>query len=229
MKKYEFNKIDDNFYSIEQDGVRSFMIIGEYVLLIDSGRGGNNLLGQVRNYSDKPIKIVYTHADGDHTGDASDFTNRFMHPSEFDYFHSKSERPIPMNPVWEGEVIEVDNYKFEVILIPGHTPGSIALLEREKRFLIGGDSLQPGPIYMFGQGRNFYAFKSSMIKLQQYLDKFDYIYASHHQLKVPSNIINQLLEGADKMIKGEVLGTPEPKFEGKAKLYEVDGVAFFAK
>jgi len=229
LKKFNFNEIESSFYSIEQDGVRSFMIIGDYILLIDSGRGGNNLLSQVRNYSDKPIKIVYTHADGDHTGDAHDFNDRYMHPSEFEYYYSKSSNPVPMNALWEGEVVKIKDFRFEVISIPGHTPGSIALLDRKKRILIGGDSLQPGPIYMFGPGRNFHAFKASMIKLQKYLSEFDYIYASHHQLKVTSSIISLLLKGAENMIAGKVEGEPEPRFEGKAKLYETNGVSFFAK
>src|SRR6056297_404002 len=182
------------------------MIIGDYILLIDSGRGGNNLLSQVRNYSDKPIKIVYTHADGDHTGDAHDFNDRYMHPSEFEYYYSKSSNPVPMNALWEGEVVKIKDFRFEVISIPGHTPGSIALLDRDHRIMIGGDSLQPGPIYMFGPGRNIYAFRTSMIKMQALLKYVDWIYSSHHQLKVEATIVNQLLDGAEKMIAGVLVG-----------------------
>lgn len=229
MKKFEFNKINDGFYSIEQEGVRSFMFVGDYILLVDSGRGGDNLLDQVREFSDLPIKIIYTHADGDHTGDAKDFDNRFMHPCEFDYYYSKNDDPVLMRPIWESESIEVGDYKFEVILIPGHTPGSIALLDREHRIMIGGDSLQPGPIYMFGPGRNFSAFRASMIKMQALLKYVDWIYSSHHQLKVEATIVNQLLDGAEKMIAGLLVGEPQERFDGEVKLYQADGVSFFAK
>ncbi len=229
MIKFEFNKINDGFYSIEQDGVRSFMFVGDYILLVDSGRGGNQLLNQVKDFSDLPIKMIYTHADGDHTGDAKDFENRFMHPSEFDYYNSKTPNPVPMNAIWEGEIIEIGKYSLEAVLIPGHTPGSIGLLDRNHKIMIGGDSLQPGPIYMFGPGRNFNAFRESMIKMQGLLKDLDWIYSSHHQLKVPSSIVNQLLKGSEKMIAGILEGKPEERFDGKAKLYTTDGVAFFAK
>ncbi len=56
--------------------------------------------------------------------------------------------------LWEGTVIDLGFWKFEVILTPGHTPGSIMLLDREKRLLISGDTIQAGDIYMFGPGRN---------------------------------------------------------------------------
>lgn len=35
-------------------------------------------------------------------------------------------------PLWEGTVIDLGFWKFEVILTPGHTPGSIMLLDRGK-------------------------------------------------------------------------------------------------
>lgn len=43
-------------------------------------------------------------------------------------------------------------YHFEVVLIPGHTPGSIALWEKEKRFLISGDSVTNATTFLFGRG-----------------------------------------------------------------------------
>jgi glyoxylase-like metal-dependent hydrolase (beta-lactamase superfamily II) len=229
MEKFDFNEIQTNFYSIEQGLVRSFMIIGDKnILLIDTGLGGNQLLMQVRKFSDLPIKVIYTHADMDHVGDAGDFEQRFMHPSEFDYYYEKTTEPIPMKAVWEGDVIEIGKYRFEVVLLPGHTPGSIGLLDREHRMMIGGDSIQSGPIFMFGPGRNFRAFRSSLIKMQGLLNDIDWIYSSHYHLKVPVSIVNQLLAGTDKMLSGEVQGEPEPRFDGKVKCYRTDGIAFFA-
>jgi len=230
MERFEFRKIDNGFFSIEQDGVRSFMLLDDkYVLLIDSGRGGNNLFRQVREHSHLPVKMIYTHADVDHTGDADDFPIRFMHPSEFDYYESKNEAPVTMQPIWEGDKVTVGDYHFEVVLIPGHTPGSIALLDRKHRIMIGGDSLQPGPIYMFGPGRNFNAYHASMLKMQEMIKDIDWIYPSHHDLRVPATIVNQLLAGAEKMLAGEVEGEPVERFNGRAKVYHTDGVAFLAK
>jgi glyoxylase-like metal-dependent hydrolase (beta-lactamase superfamily II) len=113
-------------------------------------------------------------------------------------------------------------------LIPGHTPGSIALLEKEKRFLIGGDSIQTGKIFMFGNGRNFDAFRASMMKLKGRLSEFDTVYASHNALSVDSNTVNLLYMGAGKVMEGMVEGRPEERFDGKVKGYETDGVAFYA-
>ena len=93
--------------------------------------------------------------------------------------------PVEMIPIWEGDGLDIGTFSFEVILIPGHTPGSIALLEPDKKFLIGGDSIQTGgSIFMSGPGRNFESFRASMAKLEEYIDEFDVVYSSHNDLKV---------------------------------------------
>lgn len=229
MQNYTTNKIRQGFYSIEQGFVRSFLIEGDKeALLIDTGVGDGNLKEYVEEITKLPVTVIFTHADGDHVGAAGKFERRFMHPCEFDYYKSKNEKTVPMEPIWEGDVIDLGSYCFEVILIPGHTPGSIALLEKEKRFLIGGDSIQIGAIFMFGNGRDFDAYRASMRKLQGRLEEFDTVYASHNALSMEANTVNLLYTATGKVIENKVYGKPEERFDGKVKCYETDGVSFYA-
>lgn len=229
MQNYTTNKIREGFYSIEMGFVRSFLIEGDKeALLIDTGVGEANLKKYVEEITSLPITVIFTHADGDHVGNAGQFERRFMHPCEFDYYKCKNEKIVSMESVWEGNIIDLGKYSFEVILIPGHTPGSIALLEREKRFLIGGDSIQSGSIFMFGNGRNFDAYLSSMKKLQGRLNEFDTVYASHNVLSMEANTVNLLCLAASKVMQNKVYGKPEERFEGNIKCYETDGVSFYA-
>jgi hydroxyacylglutathione hydrolase len=229
MENYTVNKIREGFYSIEQGFVRSFLIEGDReALLIDTGVGSGNLKKYVEEITKLPITVIFTHADGDHVGNAGQFDRRFMHPCEFDYYKSKNEKIVSMEPVWEGDIIDLGRYSFEVILIPGHTPGSIVLLEKEKRFLIGGDSIQIGSIFMFGNGRNFDAYRASMKKLQGRLKEFDTVYASHNVLSMEANTVNLLYVAAGKVMENKVYGKPEERFDGNIKCYETDGVSFYA-
>jgi hydroxyacylglutathione hydrolase len=230
MSNFTKNKISEGFYSIEQGFVRSFLIEGDKkALLIDTGVGGGNLKEYVEEITKLPVTVIFTHADGDHVGEACEFERRLMHPSEFDYYNSKKENAVSMEPVWEGDVLSLGNYTFEVILIPGHTPGSIALLEKEKRFLIGGDSIQLGSsIFMFGNGRNFQAYGASMKKLQNRLEEFDTVYASHGVLSVEADTVNLLYEAAGRVMENKVHGKPEERFGGNVKCYETNGVSFYA-
>lgn len=43
--------------------------------------------------------------------------------------------------VKEGDVIDLGNFKFEVVEVPGHTPGHVALYERDKKIFFGGDHI----------------------------------------------------------------------------------------
>lgn len=225
---YSIIKMEEGFYRIEQGFVRCFLFVGEKEgLLIDTGIGGN-LRECIEEITKLPITVIFTHADGDHVGAAGQFDRRLMHPSEFDYYKNKNEMAFPMEPVWEGEIIDLGNYCFEVILIPGHTPGSIVILERDKRFLIGGDSIQTGSIFMFGEGRNFPAFCSSMIKMQGLIGLFDKVYASHSELIVKPELVNQLYQGAIKVMEKTLEGKPMMLHGRVIQCYETDGISFYA-
>ncbi len=230
MEQYQFNLIRENFYSIEMGFVRSFLVVGaKEMVLIDTGVGGNKLARQIQQFINLPVKVVFTHGDSDHVGDSKDFPIRFMHPSEFDYYQAKNVNPVAMQPIWEGDLIEIGAYRFEVLHLPGHTPGSIALLERDKRFLIGGDSIQKVPIFMFGPGRNFEALIASMAKLEKMANCFDIVYASHHDLSYPASIVTKIKEAAQIMVEAKPEGEPQERFDNQASLYQIGSISFFAK
>ena len=56
-------------------------------------------------------------------------------------------RPAPhVEPVEDGDVIDLGDRHFEVMHLPGHSPGSIGLLERATGTLFSGDALYDGPL-----------------------------------------------------------------------------------
>jgi glyoxylase-like metal-dependent hydrolase (beta-lactamase superfamily II) len=48
--------------------------------------------------------------------------------------------------VEDGDIVDLGNRRFEVIHLPGHSPGSIGLLERETEILFSGDAIYDGPL-----------------------------------------------------------------------------------
>lgn len=222
-------RISENFICFEQSGVRSFLLIGEKeALLVDSLNGGD-LFSCVRAITDKPVNLILTHSDGDHTGCAAQFGTVYLHPAEFARLESKQEQSPELFPLYEGDVLDIGTFRLEVILIPGHTPGSIALLEREKRFIIGGDSVQTGPVYMFGDGRSLTAYLCSLRRLKQVSQAADFFYSSHHELEVPFRAVDDLIALTEEILAGSVLTElPAPSWlpeqvrevtDGKASLY----------
>lgn len=222
-------KINDTFWVIEQQGVRCFLFEGDdMALLVDAGFGGN-LKAECEKLTKKPIHLILTHADGDHTGAYRQFGPVMMHPAEFSYFEMRNGKTLNAIPVWEDDVIDIGTYRFEVILISGHTPGSIALLERDKRFIITGDTVGMVPVYMFNTGRNLPAYLASVRKLKSMADDFDAIFASHGKINPPKEILKELCVLAGEMINGKYppAQPAAPHMPETVKIYSKGNAAFY--
>jgi len=118
---------------------------------------------------------------------------------------------ISLSYLKEKDQISVGDYCFEVIDIPGHSYGSIALLDRKKKLLIVGDSVQKdGPIYMFGKHRDLDKYIESLQKLKRIKD-IDVILPSHHDYPIGPEYIEYCLEDAIALKNNELKGTPHDR------------------
>lgn len=223
-------KTEHGFWCIEDGGVRAFLFEGRDKALLADSSNSRGLSEFVKTLTDKPVELITTHADGDHTGSAPEFAVQYMHPAEYDYYQRRGLLPENLHPIWDGDVLDIGNFRFEIVHIPGHTPGSIMLLEREKRFAIGGDTIQSGPIFMFGSGRNFHALIASYYRLLQMSGDFDVIYSSHGELTISPELIGDLLEGAKAYLAGGAGYEKGPdRLPPSVKQYNVGKAHFFAE
>ncbi|MCM1134022.1 MAG: MBL fold metallo-hydrolase [Clostridium sp.] len=222
-------KIKEHFWIFEEDGVRSFLFEGiEKAMLIDTGFGSLPLRAMTAELTDLPVFVVNTHTDRDHVGCNKNFQPIYMHPAEMEHYKNSLPEGCSMEdvrPLWEGDIIDLGYWKFEVILTPGHTPGSIMLLEREKRMLISGDTIQNGDIFMFGAGRNMTAFQCSLEKMIAMSDAFDSVWPSHSDYPLTPDIIPGILQGARDLAAGK-LSAQEPPWPMPCKKYVCDAVGF---
>ena len=222
-------KIADHFWIFEEDGVRSFLFEGtERAMLVDTGFGTLPLRELTAELTSLPVFVVNTHADKDHTGRNREFSPIYMHPAEMERYQGSLPEGCRMenvHPLWEGEVIDLGHWRFEVILTPGHTPGSVMLLEREKRMLISGDTVQDGMIFMFGPGRNMPAFQSSLRRMLDRTDAFDTIWPSHGNYPLKPDIIPGILQGTQELLDGK-LPAQEPPRPMPCKKYTCGAVGF---
>lgn len=228
MAMYEVFELDNGCWRIEENGVRCFLLTGDKrAVLIDTGFGTGDLKAEVAKLTGLPVMLINTHADGDHIGCNHQFEACHMHPAEFDrYQQKKGDDVTPPLPLWEGETVDLGGRVLEVILLAGHTPGSIALLDRQSRTLYSGDSVQNGSIFMFGPGRNLAAYIASMEKLLQMVDLFDVVHPSHSGVGLDGGIVAQLLEGARQIQRGAVAGEPAEVHGMPIMRYDVGAARF---
>ena len=198
-------RIDNRTWSIEDGFVRCFLIAGnEKALLVDSGVSGDGARAAAESLTKLPLELINTHADRDHIAGNSRFPYAIMHPAEAANYYNIGNGTGKIRPAGDGEEIDLGGRKLRVILIPGHTPGSIALLDEESGMLFPGDTVQDGDIYMFGPMREMHAFILSLKKLEAMGDSIRLIYPSHGNMPLDRSFIGKLRIKAEECLEGKL-------------------------
>ena len=206
----EVKQYMDGLYVLDDGGVREFLLVGgDSALLIDTGFPGTGIREAVDKITDLPVRVVLTHGDGDHTGGVKEFSECYLHPADWPLVNEN----VQLRPLKEGDVFSCGDFRLEVVEIPGHTPGSVALVDRAKRLMFPGDSVQTGgPIFLFGPHRDVDRYIASQEKLCAWMDAVDTILPSHHQYPIDSSYIRKNLLDAVRLRNGELTGQPHPTF-----------------
>ena len=205
----EVVQINENSWRIEDSGVRCFLLTGsEKALLIDSGRELHTARDIAESLTALPVSLLNTHADGDHIGSNGQFESFYMHPAEEAHYR-RGGRGGMIIPVTEGDTLDLGGRELRIIDLPGHTPGSIALLDVRNRVLISGDPVQEhGRVFMFGTHRNMENYIRSLEHLETFAGQFDEIWPSHADIPISPSLIRKLHDGAVDVLNGKVPGYP---------------------
>ena len=220
----EWKKIDHSTYYHDEEGVRFFLLLGsKEALLIDSGMKTQNAKELAREITDLPIRLFNTHADPDHIGSNDEFDEVMINPAEL--VNYKNPHPSQkIVPIYDGDIIDLGDRKLKAIALPGHTPGSTALLDKNTGMLFSGDPIQDGRIFMFGEMRDISAYIHSLRRLKEYKDEITGIYANHGSLPVEFSIVDKLIEGALRIERDEITPSKADFFGQTINVYDV-GVA----
>ena len=222
----EIIKINENSWRIEDGGVRFFLLTGsEKALLIDSGMSVHNALDMARELTDLPVELLNTHSDMDHIGSNAQFEAFYMHPADEPAYRRQGGKGTVL-PAVDGDRLELGDRPLEIIALPGHTPGSIAVLDVKGRVLISGDPIQDGNIFMFGPGRDMPGYIASLERLEEKTGLFDELWPSHGSFPVKPPIIGQLIRGAKAVLAGELAGE-KSEFHGRTFVRYDAGCAAF--
>lgn len=225
----EIVKVDESTWRLEDGFVRFFLLVGEEkAAMIDSGANCPEARKLAETLTDKPILLVNTHGDGDHVSGTGDFSEIYMHPS--DYVNCEVGVRFPKTTlvgIEDGDEIELGGRKLRIIHVPGHTSGSVAILDVKKRVLYAGDSVQKGHIFMFGSKREPDRYEESLEKLIRLKDEYDAIYASHDEFKLPGDYALKVKESWQKVRKGEASFATVDLFGNKVKSYDLEYCGFY--
>lgn len=225
----EMIQIREDTWRIEDGGVRFFVLTGkERAIMIDSGMNTPNAKEIAESITKLPLTLLNTHVDVDHVSGNASFEAVMMGEKEEVLYRSKGgeNQVIPLK---HGDVIDLGERPLRIIDLPGHTPGSIAILDEKYRVLFGGDSIQSGRIYMFGAHRNMERYIESMREMKNHMGEFDEIYPSHSDLPLNPDCIPKLIRAAEMILAGQIEGTDVEVHGRPIKLYQFEAAGFLCE
>ena len=219
--------VNEDTWRIEDGMVRFFLLKGtEKALLIDTGMTIRHAGEIAAALTGLPVLVLNTHSDMDHIGCNDRFDSFYMHPADEPHYRT-SGKGGRLIPVQDGDELDLGNRKLKIIHLPGHTPGSIAVLDVSRRVLISGDPIQEhGRIFMFGEHRDMPEYIRSLEKLEKMTGEFDEIWPSHADLPVSPACIRNLHDGALQILNHEISGTQTEFFGRTITVYDLGFTVF---
>jgi glyoxylase-like metal-dependent hydrolase (beta-lactamase superfamily II) len=109
---------------------------------------------------------------------------------------------VPTELLHDGDLIDLGDRELEVIYTPGHSPGSVCLLDRANRMLWTGDLFFPGPLYAFGPDVDLEVYVESIDKIAAMIDEYDYVLSGHNDPWVPSEVIPRVGDAFRTILAG---------------------------
>jgi glyoxylase-like metal-dependent hydrolase (beta-lactamase superfamily II) len=141
--------------------------------IVDPGGDVDTLVDALTEIGATPEKILLTHGHIDHAGGATDLAERLNVPivgphradaflleglaEQARFFGVDGVRPVePGTWLADGDTVTVGALTFEVLHVPGHTPGHVVFLNRPSNFALVGDTLFRGSVgrtdFPYGDG-----------------------------------------------------------------------------
>jgi glyoxylase-like metal-dependent hydrolase (beta-lactamase superfamily II) len=219
-------------------------------LLIDALTGAGNLRAFCRELTDLPLTLVNTHGHLDHAGGNFDFGECYIHPDDIplvyeietaarmgfvtgmmkttdrNLFLSEADftgsRPIKTLPLTDGYIFDIGGRKIEVIAVPGHTRGTIVLLDRGTGLLFSGDACNVNTLLFLPHSTSIEEYRESLFHFKTFQPCFDVMWGGHGPFEVPKIIIDEAIELCDEILSGTDDAVPSeflgrPCFYGKKK------------
>jgi len=208
-------RLSENIRSIDQGMVRAYLITGKSrALLLDTGMEKADIVKIISSVTDLPVTLCLTHSDPDHIGNLMEFSEAFLYRDEIALLNERiGKTAARLHALSEEDIFDLGGIKLTVIHTPGHTDGSLSLLDEENRILFSGDTVSYGPVFMFGKYRNMDSYISTLKRLNRLAEekKFETVYPCHNMTPVSPEIIGDLILCAEGIRDHTLEGTVQDK------------------
>lgn len=216
-----------------QEVISYLIVGEDRALLFDSGNGVGDIKAVVDRLTSLPVTVLASHSHFDHVGGHWRFDDILAPDTAFTDERAKGlandrvreeaspaalcaalpdgvteenhhiEPFTPTGRVGEGARIDLGGVALDVLAVPGHTPDSIALLDRERGRLFTGDTYYMGPIWLFAPETDLAAYEASIARLAALAPALNAVYGAHNEpLSDPAELI-KVRDGFAAVISGK--------------------------
>lgn len=212
------------------------LIGNEKAMLIDTGNGDTDLKAKVDELTDLPVIVVNTHGHFDHIrgnylyGEAyisekedktlsrhndPDWVVKFIAketPKWIRILFLRKFKKDPRYKHWnalplpeEGH-FELGDRRIDFFETPGHTPGSISLLDKKNKFLFTGDTTCGGVLLNLEESTDVETFRDTLVKILNVAveNEVDTIYTGHTKSIYTQDFLRFFITHCNKLINSNV-------------------------
>ena len=174
---------------------------------------GKKIIDYVKSITDKPLVVVNTHAHRDHIAGNPQFGEAHLSAPAIEEVTAAAARdktPITytMKPLKDGEIIDLGDRKIEVIAIPAHSPGSIALLDHKTGYLFTGDEIDPGQVVGMNPEKIQKHHANMKMLYEKHYSKVSMLVPAHNGAPVTKRYIKYFMDLDAKIIAGTAPEVP---------------------
>lgn len=218
--------------------VYAYLAVGsERAMVIDTGCGYGPFRALIERLTDKPYDVLLTHGHVDHAGGADEFEKVYMDPADLPVaaVHTQKEmrlrylqqdqatggsrtitpallaEPRPLDtytPLTDGQEFPLGGLTLQLLSIPGHTPGSMAVLFKEYGLLLAGDAVNSFALLSLDGCLTVHEYRDSLVRFKAALaasvpdpSTLTVLYSHPHNFGGPE-IIDEMIEVCEEIIAG---------------------------
>ncbi|MDO5425612.1 MAG: MBL fold metallo-hydrolase [Eubacteriales bacterium] len=146
-------------------------------------------------------------------------------PPQEKEFLINAKQPERLCPIQESEQIMLGDRALDVIWTPGHTRGSICLLDQKHGYLFSGDTVCNREILVyFDHSTSVEDVKNSANKLLIWDENFREIWPGHHECPLDASYIRDYYQAAEDILKNPEIGTKIMLDNGYKLLYNYKSI-----
>jgi glyoxylase-like metal-dependent hydrolase (beta-lactamase superfamily II) len=232
-----------------EEPISYLILGSERAVLLDTGMGIGNIRAEVERLTALPVIVVNSHGHYDHVGDNHRFAEVWAFDDDGEVARIERGKPHAecaeyVRPGWHLELpagfdpaayeirpspvtrrlhhlepIELGGRTLTVHHTPGHSPGSLCLLDGGSHLLFTGDTYYPGMMYADFADSDFDAYRQSIAYLLGLLGPVRHLCPAHNEACVPKERLAEVAAAFERIAAGQV----PYQVENGIRVYRLEG------